>query len=136
LRLIGLDVGERRIGVALSDPLGKTAQPLETVARDDASVRWLADLVGETGAETIVVGLPLLLDGSEGKQAALVRQFADELARAVEVPVVFTDERLTTRQAEGVLASGRVKRAKRREAADRIAAALILSGYMDGLPEG
>jgi putative holliday junction resolvase len=136
LRLIGLDVGERRIGVALSDPLGKTAQPLETVARDDASVRWLADLVGETGAETIVVGLPLLLDGSEGKQAALVRQFADELARAVEVPVVFTDERLTTRQAEGVLASGKVKRGKRREATDRIAAALILRSYMDGLPEG
>ncbi|HEY5493002.1 MAG TPA: Holliday junction resolvase RuvX [Candidatus Anoxymicrobiaceae bacterium] len=136
MRLIGLDVGERRIGVALSDPLGKTAQPLETVARDDASVRWLADLVGETGAETIVVGLPLLLDGSEGKQAALVRQFADELARAVEVPVVFTDERLTTRQAEGVLASGKVKRGKRREATDRIAAALILRSYMDGLPEG
>lgn len=136
MRLIGLDVGERRIGVALSDPLGKTAQPLETVARDDASVRWLADLVGETGAETIVVGLPLLLDGSEGKQAGLVRQFADELARAVEVPVVFTDERLTTRQAEGVLASGKVKRGKRREATDRIAAALILRSYMDGLPEG
>ena len=136
MRLIGLDVGERRIGVALSDPLGKTAQPLETVARDDASVRWLADLVGETGAETIVVGLPLLLDGSEGKQAALVRQFADELARAVEVPVVFTDERLTTRQAEGILASGKVKRGKRREATDRIAAALILRSYMDGLPEG
>lgn len=136
MRLIGLDVGESRIGVALSDPLGKTAQPLETVARDEESVRRLADLVAETGAGTIVVGLPLLLDGSEGRQAGLVRQFADELARAVEVPVVFTDERLTTRQAQGVLAAGKVKRGKKREATDRIAAALILRTYMDGLPEG
>ncbi|HEY5502539.1 MAG TPA: Holliday junction resolvase RuvX [Candidatus Anoxymicrobiaceae bacterium] len=136
MRLIGLDVGESRIGVAVSDPLGKTAQPLETVRRDEDSVRRLAELAGEMGAEKIVVGLPLLLDGSEGKQAGLVRAFAEELEGAVDVPVVFMDERLTTRQAQGVLASGRVKRAKRREAADRIAAALILSGYMDGLPEG
>ena len=136
MRLIGLDVGECRIGVALSDPLGKTAQPLETVARDEESVRRLADLVAETGAGTIVVGLPLLLDGSEGRQAGLVRQFADELAGAVDVPVVFTDERLTTRQAERVLATGKVKRGKKREATDMIAAALILRSYMDGLPEG
>ena len=136
MRLIGLDVGESRIGVALSDPLGKTAQPLETVARDEESVRRLADLVAETGAGTIVVGLPLLLDGSEGRQAGLVRQFADELAGAVDVPVVFTDERLTTRQAERVLVTGKVKRGKKREATDMIAAALILRSYMDGLPEG
>lgn len=136
MRLIGLDVGESRIGVALSDPLGKTAQPLETITRDEESVRWLAGLVAETGAGTIVVGLPLLLDGREGRQAGLVRQFADELVRAVDVPVVFTDERLTTRQAEGVLATGKVKRGRKREATDRIAAALILRSYMDGLPEG
>ena len=136
MRLIGLDVGESRIGVAASDPLGKTAQPLKTIPRDEDSVSRLAGLVSEMGAETVGVGLPLLMDGSEGKQVALVRGFADELARAIAVPVVFADERLTTRQAEGVLAAGRVKRGKKREASDMIAAALILRSYIDGLPEG
>ena len=135
MRMIGLDVGESRIGVALSDPMGVTAQPLQTVKRDANSLRLLSELVSETGAATVVVGLPLLLDGSEGRQALLVREFAAELSSAIDVPVVFFDERLTTKQAESVLAGGRVKRGARREASDRVAAALILRSYMDRHPE-
>jgi putative Holliday junction resolvase len=135
LRIIGLDVGERRIGVAASDPLGSTAQPLKTITRDESSVKDLTELVEELGACTVVVGLPLLMDGTEGAQAALVREFAGQLRDALGVPVELVDERLTTREAEAVLSKGRVKRGRKREASDMVAAALILRAYMDGLPE-
>jgi putative Holliday junction resolvase len=135
LRVIGLDVGESRIGVAASDPLGSTAQPLKTIKRDESSVKHLAGLVEELDASRVVVGLPLLMDGTEGAQAALVREFAGRLQEAVGVPVEFVDERLTTREAEAVLSKGRVKRGRKREASDMVAAALILRAYMDSLPE-
>lgn len=136
MRVIGLDVGMSRIGVAASDPLGKTAQPLETISRDGSELARLARLARDLEATAIVVGLPLLLDGSEGEQAARVREFAAELGGATGLPVSFVDERLTTKQAEAALAQGAVKRAKRREASDRVAAALILRTYIDSLPEG
>jgi putative holliday junction resolvase len=135
LRLIGLDVGESRIGVALSDPLGATAQPLQTISRDEESPQRIARLVVEEGAATVVVGLPLLMDGTEGEQARLVRRFVEDLRKAIAVPVELIDERLTTREAEAVLSKGRVKRARKREASDMLAASLILRAYMDSLPE-
>jgi putative pre-16S rRNA nuclease len=131
---MGLDVGERRIGVAVSDPLGKTAQPLATIQRDETVVDQVLGLVRESGAERLVVGLPLLMDGSEGEQARLVREFARTLAPTVDLPIDFVDERLTTREAEAVLSRGGVKRGQRKEASDRVAAALILRAYMDGSP--
>jgi putative pre-16S rRNA nuclease len=134
LILMGLDVGERRIGVAVSDPLGKTAQPLATIQRDDTVVDRVLGLVRESGAERLVVGLPLLMDGSEGEQARLVREFARTLAPTLDMPIDFVDERLTTREAEAVLSRGGVKRGQRKEASDRVAAALILRAYMDGSP--
>lgn len=135
MRLIGLDVGESRIGVALSDPLGATAQPLQTISRDEESPQRIARLVVEEGAATVVVGLPLLMDGTEGEQARLVRRFVEDLRKAIDVPVELIDERLTTREAEAVLSKGRVKRARKREASDMVAASLILRAYMDSLPE-
>jgi putative holliday junction resolvase len=135
LRYMGLDVGESRIGVAVSDPLGATAQPLETVKRDEGSISRLAELVGELEVGTVVVGLPLLMDGREGEQARLVREFAADLDEAIEADVAFVDERLTTKQAESVLREARVKRGRKREASDRVAAALILRAFMDGLSE-
>ncbi len=135
MRLIGLDVGESRIGVALSDPLGATAQPLQTISRDEESPQRIARLVVEEGAATVVVGLPLLMDGTEGEQARLVRRFVEDLRKAIAVPVELIDERLTTREAEAVLSKGRVKRARKREASDMLAASLILRAYMDSLPE-
>jgi len=132
---MGLDVGDSRVGIALSDPLGATAQPLKTVDRDDGTVASLAELVKELGVERIVVGLPLLMDGSEGRQAESVRMFVERLAGTVDVPVTLVDERLTTREAEAVLSEGGARRGERRGASDRVAAALILRAYMDGVPE-
>jgi putative holliday junction resolvase len=128
---MGMDVGESRVGIALSDPLGKTAQPFDTLAREGAAQR-IAGLAREHDVSLIVAGLPLLMDGTEGRQAGLVRRFVEELSEATDVPVAFVDERLTTRQAEAVLAAGRVKKGKKKEASDRVAAALILRAYMDG----
>jgi len=135
LILLGLDVGEKRIGVAVSDPLGTTAQPLETIERDEHATERIERIVLETGAGRLIVGLPLLMDGSEGAQARLVREFAETLADRLGAPVYFIDERLTTREAEGVLAGGVVRRGGRKSASDRIAAALILRSYMDRMPE-
>lgn len=135
MRLMGLDVGESRVGIALSDPLGATAQPYRTIPRDDGTVANLAAMVKELDVGRVVVGMPFLMDGTEGEQARLVRGFLDRLSEAVEVPVSTVDERLTTREAEAVLSRGRAKRGQRREASDRVAAALILRAYMDGLSE-
>lgn len=132
--LMGLDVGERRIGVAVSDPLGKTAQPFATIERDDSIVDRVRGLLAETGAERLVLGLPLLMDGREGEQARRVREFARTLTGGLEVPIEFIDERLTTREAEAVLARGGIKRGRKKEASDRVAAALILRAYMDSIP--
>ena len=133
--LLGLDVGEKRIGVAVSDPLGKTAQPLATIERDENVSDRLSQLLKDTGAELLVVGLPLLMNGSEGEQARRVRAFAGSLADRLQLPIDFIDERLTTREAEDVLSRGGVKSPRRKEASDRIAAALILRSYMDRMPE-
>jgi putative holliday junction resolvase len=132
LRLMGIDVGESRIGIALSDPLGKTAQPFDTIARDGESASRIAGLASEQEVGLIVAGMPLLMDGTEGRQARLVRVFTSELSEATTVRIAFVDERLTTKQAEAVLAEGKVKRGKKKEASDRVAAALILRAYMDG----
>lgn len=133
--LIGLDIGEKRVGVAASDPLGKTAQPLETIPRDEQAIPRLSELIRDRGAELLVVGLPLLMDGSEGEQARRVRLYAAELESELGVPVEFVDERLTTREAETLLLLAGAPRASRRGAPDRLAAALILGAYMECHPE-
>ncbi|MDI6869998.1 MAG: Holliday junction resolvase RuvX [Bacillota bacterium] len=132
MRILALDVGERRIGVAVSDPLGLTAQAHSVVARrrPETDVAAVAALVEEVEAEKVVVGLPLRLDGSEGPAAARVKEFAGELAKAVPIPVELFDERLTTAEAEGVLLAGDLSRRRRRQVIDKVAAALILDGYL------
>lgn len=134
MRVLALDVGDRRIGVAASDPLGKTAQPLETLPHDDDIFGRLRELATGLEAGLIVVGLPLLMDGSEGAQSASVREFALRLVEELGLPVKFVDERLTTRQAEAVFSGEKMGRPERRAAADRVAAALILRAYLDSLP--
>lgn len=130
MRIMGLDVGNARIGVAVTDPLGKIAQPLETIRRDGGEMTRLAELVKETGSETVVIGLPLLMDGHEGQQAGLVREFAEELRGNTTAGIVFIDERLTTKQAESVIRSAE-GRADEAGESDRIAAALILMTYIE-----
>lgn len=134
MRILGLDVGEKRIGVAICDPQERLALPLTFLERggaDAPTLAAIAELVRREGAEAIVVGLPLSLDGSLGPQAQRVAAFVEALARQVDVPVTPWDERLSSVEAERLLrATGHRRRALkgRRDAA---AAALILQGYLD-----
>jgi putative Holliday junction resolvase len=132
-RIVALDPGTRRIGVAVSDPLGITAQPhgtLEASAPDlDEQLRALAT---EVGAELIVVGLPLGLNGTEGRAARDARVFALRVGEATGLPVELHDERLTTVTAERVLLEAGLRRERRRAARDRVAAAVLLQSYLDG----
>lgn len=132
-RILGLDYGTRRIGVAVSDPLGLTAGPLEvldaTAADFDERLRNLAEGLG---VELIVVGLPVGLDGREGQAAGDARRFAERVAAATGLPVEMYDERFSTVTAERALLESGMRRERRREARDRVAAAVFLQAYLDG----
>jgi putative Holliday junction resolvase len=132
-RLVGLDVGDKRIGVAVSDGLRMTAQPLGVVARkslDKDSAR-IMKLVEEYDIECAVAGLPLLMSGEEGEQADRVRHFCEAFTKRTGVDVVYQDERLTTAQSKRMLIESGVRRGRRREVIDKMAATLILQAYMD-----
>ena len=132
-RTLGLDYGDRRIGVALSDPLGLTAGPLLTLTRTNwkDDLARLRDLAREHHVERIVVGLPLEMDGSERERGRLARRFMDRVRGATGLPVIAWDERLTTVQAERTLLEGDVSRARRREVIDQVAAVILLQAYLD-----
>ncbi|HEX9700455.1 MAG TPA: Holliday junction resolvase RuvX [Acidobacteriota bacterium] len=131
---LGLDIGARRIGVAVSDAADLMALPLttlETGAGGQLPLGRLRELVAERGVETIVVGLPLRLDGRSGPEAHGAEAAAEELRAALGVAVVLWDERLTSAEAERLLIEAGMSRRRRKGATDRIAAALILQGYLD-----
>jgi putative Holliday junction resolvase len=134
-RILALDYGTKRIGVALSDELGWTAQPLETLERKtlDRDVAHIAALVGSHAVERVVLGLPLQLDGREGPAVRAMREFAVKLEAGLSVPVVRWDERMTTKAAEGLLIAADVSRKKRKGIVDRIAAAILLRSYLEAL---
>ena len=130
-RIMALDVGGRRIGVAVSDETRLIATPLRYVLRgrgDEAEIRALTET---WDIEHLVVGMPTGLSGREGPQAADVRSFAEPLAAALNLPLEYWDERLTTTIAEQTLMSTGTRRAKRREQVDAVAAAVILQSYLD-----
>jgi len=130
---MGLDIGERRIGVALSDSLRIIAGALTVVERvtDDAALKEIIDLARENEVERIVVGMPRSLDGSLGKQAQAVQSFVDLLKERTDIPVVTWDERLSTVAAERTMLEVGMKRDKRKKRRDSLAAAIILQGYLD-----
>ena len=130
---MALDVGEARVGVAVSDALGLSAQPTATIRRVGLArdVKAVADLVRQHEVTLIVVGLPLKLDGEAGPAVASILRFVERLKGAVSIPVVTFDERFSTVQAERALLEGNVSRRRRREAVDRVAAAIILQAYLD-----
>ena len=132
-RLIGLDIGDRRIGIAIADPLGITAAGLETIERQNSKidVEKVKELAERHGATQIVVGLPLNMDGSSGEQADKVRSFASKLARATGLPIVYEDERLSTVSAIRTLTVQGVDTGKNRDNVDRQAAAIILQKFLD-----
>jgi putative Holliday junction resolvase len=132
-RAMGLDVGERRVGVAIGDELGMISSPLAIVQRRDGDLAELRDLAIAKGVDRLVVGLPTGLSGREGPQAAVVRQFANALDDAVgpEIRIVFWDERLSTTVAERTLQESGTWRRRRKGDVDAVAAAVILQGYLD-----
>ncbi|HEY7349613.1 MAG TPA: Holliday junction resolvase RuvX [Ktedonobacterales bacterium] len=133
MRLIGLDVGEARIGVAVSDPTGVLASARVVLARrpEDAALLALQRLVEEEEAEAIIVGLPRSLSGELHSQAVLVQEFAERLRQQVAVPIHFWDERLSTVTAEREMRASGTRRDKRRAMIDAVAAAIILQSYLD-----
>jgi len=132
-RVLGLDVGARRIGVAVSDPLGITAQGLETLLRRNKKhdFEHLRKVIREYKVKEIVVGLPLRMSGAEGIQSDKMNVFAEELRRRFRIPVHLFDERLTSAEANRLLRETDLSIEKRGKAVDRMAAILILQGWME-----
>jgi len=132
-RCLGVDLGEKRIGISLSDALGWTAGPLAALVR----VGWKKDLAAlrslilEHEVGRVVVGLPINMDGSTGEMARRTQEFVDRFRLTVSIPVETWDERLTTVQAERILLEADLRRDKRRQVIDSMAACLILQGYLD-----
>jgi putative holliday junction resolvase len=134
MRILGMDYGDRHIGLALSDPLLITAQPLgtyELTGKENVDRQYFRELVAKHEVEEIVVGNPLRMDGSSGTRAEKTRVFAAWLEKAVGKPIVFMDERLTTRQALNVLQDEKLRGKKKKEWEDQIAAVIILSTYLE-----
>ncbi|MCX6577471.1 MAG: Holliday junction resolvase RuvX [Candidatus Aminicenantes bacterium] len=134
MRILGIDFGDRNIGLALSDSLRLTAQPLGTYQfrdREDADKKFFGDLVRKHEIGEIVCGIPLRMDGSSGTRAEKTRVFARWLEQAVGVPVRFWDERLTTRQAIHVMHEQKVKLSAKKSVVNQISATIILQTYLD-----
>jgi len=132
-RVLGLDVGSKTIGMAISDPLGFTAQGLTTLRRKNKRLDFeqLARVVGEYQVSEIVVGYPLRLSGIEGIQSEKMQLFAEDLRKKFGLPVHLWDERLTSSQANRILRESEISIKKRGEAVDRMAAVLILQSWME-----
>jgi putative holliday junction resolvase len=133
-RWLGLDLGHVRIGVALSDTLGMTAQPL-TVLKSEGTQKdiiTIGELVNEHEVAQVIVGLPINMDGSESNQTKKIREFTSKLSNRLNVPVFFVDERLTSRQAERMMTDSGVTSKKQRGKVDQIAAALLLQSALKG----
>lgn len=137
-RIMGLDVGDKTIGVALSDPLFVTAQPFETIRRTKAKadINRLEEIVKEKEVEQIVVGLPKNMNNTMGPQSMKVISFVDLLKKRIDIEIVYEDERLTTVQSESVLIDMNVRRENRKKQIDNIAASFILQSFLDRRSNG
>ena len=133
VRILALDVGTKRIGLAVSDPLGITAQGLEVLIRKDraADLNRLLEVAHQWGVQLVVVGLPRHMDGRLGSSAPQILELVEILQKTLGVEVVTWEERLTTAEAERVLIQADVSRRRRRQVVDQLAAVLILQNYLD-----
>lgn len=132
-RKMGVDYGDKRIGIAFTDPLNIICSPYEVyknVGKEDA-LKHLDKLIKNFDVDEVAIGLPLNMDGSEGKRAILHRQFGEDLANLSGVKVHFIDERLTSAEAEEMLIESGMRREKRKEVIDKIAAQIILQSFMN-----
>jgi putative Holliday junction resolvase len=135
MRVLGLDIGEKRIGIAVSDELKCTAQGMQVLTRNGLAddLEALKKLVAVSEISEVVVGLPKNMDGSLGEAAQKVLSFAKTMEESLSIPVILWDERLTTSEATRLLVEADLSRAKRRKVVDKLAAVLILQGYLDSL---
>ena len=135
MRILGLDFGTKRIGVALSDELMITAQGRETIERRDpkSDLEAIKKFIADNGVTEVVVGLPLNMNGTHSEKTREVIAFVEGLTKSIQVPVKTQDERLTTVQAERALLEGDMSRAKRKGLRDMLAAQFILQAYMDSI---
>ncbi len=135
--LLGLDIGDTRIGVAISDALGVAAHPLCTLTRKNRQVDLIviSDLISIHEVERVIIGLPISLDGSLGAQAEKVQKFAKRLEHAIDVPIEFQDERFTTAEAEEILRSLNKDTREQKGLIDEVAAVLILKDYLNSNQE-
>lgn len=133
MRIMGLDVGEKRIGIAISDPMGWTAQGHSVLQRSvlETDIKNIGQICQEYGVEIIVVGLPQNMDGSIGPKALEVQEFAQLLEKELGINITYWDERLTTKSAERVLIQADVSRRRRKQVIDKLAAVHILQAYLD-----
>lgn len=132
-RLMALDFGEVRIGIAFSDPLKTISFPYQTYKRiqEKKDLLYLSDLAREKQVEKVIVGLPLNMDGTEGDRSIKTRKFGSKLQKTSNIEVEYVDERLTSVEAEDLLIASGMRREKRKEVIDKVAAALILESYLN-----
>lgn len=138
MRIIGLDYGDKTVGVAISDALLLTAQPVETIKRDrPAKLRKtfarIEELIQEYEIEKVVIGLPKKMNNEEGDRCQQTKAFGEQLERRTGLEIIYWDERLTTVAADAILSEGGVRKENRKEFIDKVAASLILKGYLDSL---
>ncbi len=134
MRKMALDIGTVRIGIATSDPMGIIAGGYETYTRtkdERKDLAYLADLAKNKGCDALVLGLPLNMDGTEGEKVAEIRDFAEKLSHYTDIKIVFQDERLSTVSAQKMLIESGVRREKRKNVVDKVAATIILQSYLD-----
>lgn len=136
MRIMGLDYGDKTVGVAISDEMGITAQPVETIVRERTNklrktYQRLEELISEYEVESIVVGKPLNMNGTEGERVERTRAFSQELSRRTGLEIIEQDERLTTAEADRILDATGVALSARKEHIDKMAAAIILQTYLE-----
>ena len=135
MRIIGLDVGTKTIGVAVSDPFGMVATGVTTIKRTSlqADILALAALINEYQAEEVMIGLPLNMNGSAGPSVDMAKALGNEIEEELSVRITYRDERYSTKEATRALLEGDVSRKKRKQVIDKLAATLVLQGYLDFL---
>ena len=135
MRILGIDFGTKRMGIAMSDELFLTAQGGDTIQRKDLAqdLKAISDIISNNNIIEIVVGLPISMDGTHSQKTKEVLEFVEVLKKAVSIPVKVWDERLTTVQADRAMGEAGMNSFKRRRLADKVAASLILQGYLDSL---
>jgi putative Holliday junction resolvase len=136
--IIAFDIGDKRIGIAATDPLEMMALPVETYFRKNTAedVAYLANFARQRGAGLIVCGMPVNFDGSESVQTVKTQSFVDKLKEQTDIPIVLEDERFTTMEARRILIEADMRREKRKQVIDKVAASYILEGYLNRRKQG